>query len=111
MEELIQAVNVAFHNTKQETLNKTFMSLQRVMVKTMKVGGNNTYKLPHQGKDAKKNKSSLDYVVFPVEAIETAQYVIGGHCLYMPALIHPLLLQDDDNEDKDEVNHIVTYDI
>ena len=115
MEELIQAVQVAFHNTKHETLDKTFMSLQRVMMETMRVGGDNTYKLPHQGKDAKKNKPSLDYVVCPLEAIETAQRVIGGPCLYVPAPIHPLLQEgadtDDDSEDNDEVNRIVKFDV
>ncbi|ETV93467.1 hypothetical protein H310_12518 [Aphanomyces invadans] len=51
IDDLIQCVEGALKNLKWTTLDKSFMSLQKVLEESMKMDGNNVYKLPHLKKD------------------------------------------------------------
>ena len=50
MDTLIANVIAAFEESKRETLNNVFLSLQCAMEESLGVGGDNTYKIPHLGK-------------------------------------------------------------
>jgi len=52
IEELIDAVESAFYELHFDTLSKTFLTLQKVMEKSLEMQGGNNYKLPHMHKDA-----------------------------------------------------------
>ncbi|KAF0706049.1 hypothetical protein AaE_014278, partial [Aphanomyces astaci] len=52
IEELIGAVESAFYSLPSDTLAKTFITLQKVMEKSLEMLGSNNYKLPHLRKDA-----------------------------------------------------------
>ncbi|KAF0705499.1 hypothetical protein AaE_014485 [Aphanomyces astaci] len=59
IEELVDAVNSSFHELPVDTLSKTFITLQKVMEKTLENMGKNDYKLPHMRKDASIKDLSL----------------------------------------------------
>ncbi|RHY40041.1 hypothetical protein DYB30_009416 [Aphanomyces astaci] len=51
IDDLVAAVHGAFNELDWRILDKTFVTLVRVMEESMKMGGDNSYKLPHQSKD------------------------------------------------------------
>ncbi|KAF0714687.1 Aste57867_3751 [Aphanomyces stellatus] len=51
IDQLIDAVTLAFDEMPIESLAKTFITLQSVMERAMEVNGGNNYKLPHLHKD------------------------------------------------------------
>ncbi|KAF0685579.1 Aste57867_22566 [Aphanomyces stellatus] len=52
IEELIDAVERAFVELPNANLSKTFITLQKVLEKSLDIHGGNTYKFPHMSKDA-----------------------------------------------------------
>jgi hypothetical protein len=63
IDELIAAVETAFLELPQDTLAKTFLTLQKVLEESMAMNGGNNYNLPHMNKDkAIKNFSSFNLV-------------------------------------------------
>ena len=50
IDELVQAVIEAFWEQSPETIEDTFVTLQKCMESSMIAGGSNKYKLPHMGK-------------------------------------------------------------
>ncbi|KAE9290230.1 hypothetical protein PF008_g25668 [Phytophthora fragariae] len=78
-EDLIEEVVYAFHETSADTLNKTFLTLQSVMLEIMKCGGSNTYKIPHLHKDKLRNAGKLP-ITLPcdVQAYWSARAAIMG---------------------------------
>ena len=50
IDELIESVGVAFENLSPETLDNTFVSYEKAMESSMKLGGSNQYKLEHMSK-------------------------------------------------------------
>jgi hypothetical protein len=52
IEELIDAVQSAFYEMPVATLSKTFITLQKVMERSIEMHGSNNYVLPHMRKDA-----------------------------------------------------------
>jgi hypothetical protein len=57
--ELVDAVENAFYHQPRETLDNVFLSLQQAMVGAMSVGGNNSYKLRHMGKEGLRRAGML----------------------------------------------------
>ncbi len=57
--ELVNAVNTAFDNLNMDTLDDTFLTLQKVLECIMDANGDNGYKLPHQQKQQKKRAHTL----------------------------------------------------
>ena len=57
-----------------------FLSLQKVMESIMRVGGKNTYHLPHQGKDKLRNdvQGLPSNITCDGEAIDNALYHLDG---------------------------------
>ncbi|ETV63813.1 hypothetical protein H257_19254, partial [Aphanomyces astaci] len=51
IDDLVAAVHGSFNELDWRILDKTFVTLVRVMEESMKMGGDNSYKLPHQCKD------------------------------------------------------------
>ncbi|ETV97595.1 hypothetical protein H310_09491 [Aphanomyces invadans] len=51
VDDLVAAVHGAYNELDWSILEKTIMTLQRVMEESLKMGGDNSYKLPHQSKD------------------------------------------------------------
>ncbi|KAF0717955.1 Aste57867_1992 [Aphanomyces stellatus] len=51
IDDLIAAVHAAFQDLEWRVLDKTFMTLQKVMEESLKLNGDNVYKLPHLRKD------------------------------------------------------------
>ncbi|KAF0682368.1 Aste57867_25506 [Aphanomyces stellatus] len=51
IDELVVAVHKAFNELEWRVLDKTFMTLQKVMEESLKQNGNNAYLLPHIKKD------------------------------------------------------------
>lgn len=51
VDELLAAVDKAFNELSPQCLTNVFLSLQSCMLEVIKSFGNNTYKLPHIGKD------------------------------------------------------------
>ena len=51
LQELIDNVTNAYAAYSPVKLNKVWISYQQCMIETMRVDGNNKYKLPHMGKD------------------------------------------------------------
>ncbi|KAF0748044.1 hypothetical protein AaE_007495 [Aphanomyces astaci] len=51
IDDLIKCVEDAFENLAWRVLDKTFMTLQKVMEEAMRSSGDNVYKLPHLKKD------------------------------------------------------------
>ncbi|KAF0730141.1 hypothetical protein AaE_009321 [Aphanomyces astaci] len=51
IDELVSAVSGAFNDLDWRVLDKTFMTLQKVLEESLKIGGDNAYKLPHMHKD------------------------------------------------------------
>ncbi|ETV66061.1 hypothetical protein H257_17390 [Aphanomyces astaci] len=51
IEELVLAVHSAFSDLDMRVLDKTFMTLQKVMEYICKIDGDNVYKLQHKKKD------------------------------------------------------------
>ncbi|KAF0715869.1 Aste57867_3131 [Aphanomyces stellatus] len=51
IDDLVAAVHRAFDDLDWSVLDKTFMTLQRVMGEALKMGGDNAFKLPHSKKD------------------------------------------------------------
>ncbi|KAF0685854.1 Aste57867_22306 [Aphanomyces stellatus] len=56
VEDLVAAVEDAFAELDWRVLDKTFMTLQKVMEEAFKINGDNAYKLPHLKKDAAAKK-------------------------------------------------------
>ncbi|KAE9334606.1 hypothetical protein PR003_g13437 [Phytophthora rubi] len=81
-EDLIEEVEYAFHETSADTLTKTFLTLQSVMLEIMKYGGSNTYKIPHIHKDKLRNAGKLP-ITLPcdVQVYWSARAAIMGHFL------------------------------
>ncbi len=59
VDELVDAVYTAFDNLSRDTLNDTFLTLQKVLECIMDASGDNGYKLPHQHKQRKKRDHTL----------------------------------------------------
>lgn len=59
IKELILVVKQAFKEEKRDTLDNVFLSLQQCMIESLKVNGNNTYKLAHMGKDKLRRQGLL----------------------------------------------------
>ncbi|KAF0702842.1 hypothetical protein AaE_015683, partial [Aphanomyces astaci] len=51
IDDLVAAVHRAFGDLEWRVLDKTFVTLQRVMGEALKMGGDNAFKLPHSQKD------------------------------------------------------------
>ncbi|KAF0693028.1 Aste57867_15977 [Aphanomyces stellatus] len=51
IDDLIAAVHAAFQDLEWRVLEKTFMTLQKVVAESLKLNGDNVYKLPHLRKD------------------------------------------------------------
>ncbi|ETV75133.1 hypothetical protein H257_10699 [Aphanomyces astaci] len=51
IDELVSAATGAFNDLDGRVLDKTFMVLQKVLEESLKIGGDNAYKLPHLHKD------------------------------------------------------------
>ena len=98
IDELVANVHKAFNKVSKETLDNTFMSLQLCMELSLERAGNNTYKLGHQHKKKKRNKSALPYNVVPQETLEKGFHVLGGPCMHIPTPIHPLLAAEEDSD-------------
>lgn len=50
IDKLIDAVNTSFKKLSWQTLDNTFLTLQKVYECSMNIGGGNEYRLPHMGK-------------------------------------------------------------
>lgn len=59
IDELIESVGVAFENLSHETLDNTFISYQKAMESSMKLGGSNQYKLEHMSKKKQRREGTL----------------------------------------------------
>ncbi|ETV93087.1 hypothetical protein H310_12882 [Aphanomyces invadans] len=59
LEDLVAAVLKSFDELQASLLDKTFMTLQKVMECIFKIGGDNSFKLPHQKKNALLKKGPL----------------------------------------------------
>lgn len=59
IEELLNAVVNSFNELSAQKLNDVFLSLQGCMIETMRVRGQNRYKIPHMGKDALRRAGNL----------------------------------------------------
>ncbi|KAF0685549.1 Aste57867_22590 [Aphanomyces stellatus] len=51
IDDLVAAVHRAFDDLDWRVLDKTFMTLQKVMAESLKMGGDNAFKLPHSKTD------------------------------------------------------------
>ncbi len=59
IDELVHVVEEAYDSMSIQVLNKAFLSLQHCMVETMKVGGCNSYRVPHMSKDKLHKQNAL----------------------------------------------------
>jgi hypothetical protein len=66
VEDLVGAVNDAFQEMAEDTLNKIFLTLQTCMESILSIFGCNIYKTPHTSKDALKRAHKLP-VSFPCD--------------------------------------------
>ena len=98
IDELVKNVHKAFKDTKKETLENTFMSLQLCMELSLERGGNNTYKLGHRKKDERGSKPALPCNTVPQETLEKGFHVLGGPCMHIPVPTHPLSASEDDSD-------------
>ncbi|ETV64004.1 hypothetical protein H257_19063 [Aphanomyces astaci] len=55
IDELIENTESSYDELPMETLSKTFITLQKVMEKTLETFGTNDYKIPHMNKNAIKD--------------------------------------------------------
>lgn len=78
LRELVQNVEQAFNDFDAEKLDNLWLSYQACMVETMKVGGRNSYKLPHLGKTALRRQGLLPKnLSFPIELLESTNRLIA----------------------------------
>ncbi|XP_042033532.1 uncharacterized protein LOC121780072 [Salvia splendens] len=59
IDDLIKAVEKSFHDLSPQTLDNVFLSLQSCMVEILKVKGQNSYKVPHLGKNNLRRNAQL----------------------------------------------------
>ncbi|KAH9136660.1 hypothetical protein AeRB84_018315 [Aphanomyces euteiches] len=59
IDDLVANVKLAFDELSYEKLDHTFLTLQTCMIETMKLFGDNTYKIPHVGKNKLARKGLL----------------------------------------------------
>ncbi|KAF0706140.1 hypothetical protein AaE_014255 [Aphanomyces astaci] len=78
VEELIDAVKSSFHELPRDNLSKNFISLQKVMEKTLEHMGRNDYKMPHMHKDATIKDLTLFNVHCDPLVLENAQAYLSG---------------------------------
>ncbi|KAF0703981.1 hypothetical protein AaE_015163 [Aphanomyces astaci] len=78
IDDLIKSVQDAFTDLPWRVLDKTFMTLQKVMEESMNVQGDNVYKLPHLRKDVQEKAGVRELhpscdpeVVAALEALES----------------------------------------
>ncbi|KAF0684572.1 Aste57867_23454 [Aphanomyces stellatus] len=72
IDQLIANVNRAFVDYPCERLDRTFVTLQSCMIETLKVGGNNAYKIPHMSKVKQATKGRLTRNVVCPEDVRAA---------------------------------------
>ena len=58
IDELVSDVHEAYLLLNVSTLKRTFQALQRVMNESLKMKGDDSYKVPHAGKDKKASPGS-----------------------------------------------------
>ncbi|CAA7037110.1 unnamed protein product [Microthlaspi erraticum] len=59
VEQLVHAVEEAYDEYPPKQVNKIFLTLQSCLLETMKIGGANTYKIPHMKKDRLEREGRL----------------------------------------------------
>ncbi|ETV88280.1 hypothetical protein H257_01572 [Aphanomyces astaci] len=79
IDELVAHVADAFVEYPFEHLDRTFLTLQSCLIETMKVNGDNTYKIPHMAKEKKQRLGILPRnVVCPVDTFDAARAALVG---------------------------------
>ena len=63
IDEMIAAVDNDFHDAKRDTMDDVFLTLQGVMQESLTVAGDNTYKLPHMGKNKPCREGSFQFLL------------------------------------------------
>jgi hypothetical protein len=77
IDELIDVVIRVFAESNRETLNKVFLSIMQCMLETIKIDGENSYKLVHMKKSTLDRAGNLPLTI-PVDdqTLETARNFI-----------------------------------
>lgn len=78
IDDLVKAVQDAFHDLPAMTLNKVFLTLQCTLTEIMKHKGHNNFKTPHMGKDRLIREGTLPVCLdVPMElARESIDYLV-----------------------------------
>ncbi|CAM9338776.1 unnamed protein product, partial [Scytosiphon promiscuus] len=63
VDEMIDAVKVAWNTQSPKVLNRVWLSLQSCLRETMLAGGNNDYKIPHMNKEKQERAGTLPWQV------------------------------------------------
>lgn len=82
VDDLVKAVQDAFHDLPPMTINKVFLTLQGCLTEIMKVKGHNNYKIPHMCKDRLIREGTLPVsLTIPMDlAKESIQFLVeNGH--------------------------------
>ncbi|KAF0694848.1 Aste57867_14312 [Aphanomyces stellatus] len=79
IDELIDNVAAAFHEYPSERLNHTFITLQSCMLETIKLFGDNTYKIPHLSKMKLARDGQLPWsLLCPRESFDNAMNLLSS---------------------------------
>ncbi|KAF0748156.1 hypothetical protein AaE_007446 [Aphanomyces astaci] len=73
IDDLVSAVESAFGELDWRVLDKTFITLQRVLEESLRMGGDNSYKLPHLGKDKVLRHGPAARVVCDPDVVSSIQ--------------------------------------
>lgn len=63
VQELVQNVEMEWHDYDPTKLNHAFLTYQSVMEEVVKIDGHNDYKIPHMGKDTMERQGTLPVVL------------------------------------------------
>jgi hypothetical protein len=78
LDELIAAVSNAYSELEPHNLNKTFLTLQSVMLSCMDDEGGNRFRIPHLGKENLVNTGQLPVsITCPLETVTRARDAIA----------------------------------